>query len=140
MENKKKKSYEWTDDQVQALLSIFAAQKFFEMVNKALRFLFCIIISSCLYGTIELTQRNKFQVHLSSGALTKGISFCIRMHVEEERQRRRLEAACLFPFSVERASFHLSSYTGICRHAKGGWRSFISQRFTENYESHRPTV
>lgn len=130
---KRRKWLEWIDDQVQAPLSIFAAQKFFEMVpKKALRFLFCTIISSRLYNITELTQCSKFQVSL--GSLTKRISFCVRKHVGEERQRKRLEAACLFPFSVERASFHLSSYTGICRHAKGGWRSFISRRFTENYE------
>lgn len=64
---------------------------YFEMVQKALRFLF-------LHKQLSLWHHldDEFQVHLRSGAITKGISICIRMHVEEERQSRRLEAARCF--------------------------------------------
>lgn len=53
--------------------------------------------------------------------------------------RRGLEVrlgsvTCLFPLSVERLSFHLRSYTGVCRHTKGSRLDFMLLRFTENYE------
>lgn len=65
---------------------------FWHFTKRFLRFTFCIITRSWLYGSTGWTQRNEFQVHLSSGALTKGI----RMHVEEERRRRRLDQPVCF--------------------------------------------
>lgn len=39
-------------------------------------------------------------------------------------------SACLFPFSVERLSFHLYLCTGVCRHMKASKQNVRVQRFT----------
>lgn len=44
-----------------------------------------------------------------------------------------LQPVC-FLSAMKEKSFHLSSYTGVCRHSAGSSRRFILRRFTRNYE------